>query len=154
MLQGFGSSPRDGGEDGASKTLGEISLAAMDQLRKKDQLYEWCLINLRPSIECNSTTTDEGSGQDPEAVKEQQRIELLRAELLRDFLTVFPGALPKVDPAAPVTTDTVVHHIELNEGARPYSQPLRRMSTQELDELKKQLQEYIDTGRLLPSESP
>jgi hypothetical protein len=70
------------------------------------------------------------------------------------YKDVFPDALPKVDPSAESKPGSVVHHIELTDGARPYSQPLRRMSTQELDELKKQLQEYIDTGRIRPSESP
>jgi hypothetical protein len=66
---------------------------------------------------------------------------------------VFPEKLPAVT-AKSAAPGGVVHKIELKDGAQPYSRPLRRMSTQELDELKKQLQEYLDSGRLRPSESP
>jgi hypothetical protein len=73
-----------------------------------------------------------------------------------EFKDVLPDALPPVDPAkvGKPTADSILHRIELKPGAEPYSRALRRMSTQELDELKKQLQLYLDTGRLRPSESP
>ena len=87
---------------------------------------------------------------------EATRCEKLRAELFVQFAAVFPDKLPAVDPttAGKPRDSAVLHRIVLKDGAQPYARPLRRMSTQELDELKRQLQEYIDDGRLQPSESP
>ena len=85
---------------------------------------------------------------------EQLRCRSLRDKLLAEFAHVMPDKLLDVDPAAPRKPGAVVHRIELKERAKPYSRPLRHMSTLELDELKKQLQEYIDSGRIRASESP
>jgi hypothetical protein len=146
----YKASPRRPGEiegDFKGRTLGEISLGAMDQLRSSNGLIEWCLINLRPSVSCTAAAT---GPDDPEHAK----LAALCARLFQEYKDVFPDTLPKVDPNAKVKEGAVVHRIELTDGAKPYSQPLRRMSTQELDELKKQLQEYLDSGRIRPSESP
>ena len=87
---------------------------------------------------------------------EAARLGKLRIELFEQFAAVFPDRLPSVDKATvgKPKDGSVLHKIVLKDGAQPYARPLRRMSTQELDELKKQLQEYLDTGRLQPSESP
>ena len=145
--------PEDAEPDRSSKTLSEISLGAMDQLRSADQLHEWYLVNLKPQ---KSPVANLASATlTPAEVKEETHLSALRSRLLREYKEVFPDALPKVDPsAASKNPSAITHRIELTDGARPYSQPLRRMSTQELDELRKQLQEYIESGRIQPSESP
>ena len=146
--------PDDAGSDGKGTALSEISLGAMDQLRSADQLYEWSLINLRPQkqpVTCNVAA----AALTPAEAKREAELNALRARFLHEFKDVFPESLPKVDPSAvSKNPSAITHRIELVDGAKPYSQPLRRMSTQELDELQKQLQEYIDSGRIQPSESP
>jgi hypothetical protein len=143
--------PKDGGADYASQALGEISLSAMEQLRRTKKLGDVFCIHLQPAITAVSGCATE---QEAATLKEQTRIADLRAQLFKEYAAVFPDSLPKLDGTAAPKPGTIVHGIELHEGAKPYSQPLRRMSTQEMDELKKQLQEYIDTGRIRPSESP
>ena len=92
------------------------------------------------------------SAPDPEAVKAQELARQLLAEFGPDVL---PDKLPPVSgPGAKPSKLDIVHRIQLKDGAQPYSRPLRRFSTQEMDELQKQLQELIDDGRIQPSESP
>jgi len=111
----------------------------------------WCInIRLQGSTGLSLSSIQQGNG--PESV-EQARCEELRRGMFDSFAQVFPDKLPSVTAGSPAPAG-VVHKIQLKEGSQPYSRPLRRMSTQELDELKKQLQEYLDSGRLRPSESP
>ena len=140
--------------DASSMALCEVSLEAMQQLSDSGQLDsdgQW-LINIRregsSSLSLNSVQPVNG----PESI-ERARCEELRQELFASFAPVFPDKLPSVTADSPAPAG-VVHKIQLKDGSQPYSRPLRRMSTQELDELKKQLQEYLDSGRLRPSESP
>ena len=151
----FRASTRDNDpKDVDSLSLCELSLEALRRLETSGRLdlESLCLINIRrqlpPGPSLNSIAPDQG----PQSI-EQARCEELRQELFRDFAQVFPDQLPHVVAGSPAPAG-VVHKIQLKDGALPYSRPLRRMSTQELDELKKQLQEYLDSGRLRPSESP
>ncbi|RYE95918.1 MAG: hypothetical protein EOO78_22560, partial [Oxalobacteraceae bacterium] len=77
----------------------------------------------------------------------------LREQMFREYADCFPDKLPDLKAGDP-PPGGVTHRIVLKDGAQPYARPLRRMSTQEMDELKRQLQEYLDSGRLRPSESP
>jgi hypothetical protein len=122
----------------------------MDRLHKAGRLDHESLhcIHIRSPLRLNATVAECSSSEDAEAIRCQK----LREELLKEFAQVFPEKLPPVDPKAP--PGAVTHKIVLKDGAQPYARPLRRMSTQELDELKRQLQEYLDSGRLRPSESP
>ena len=133
-------SPHDGGSDYDGKHLGEISLGAMEHLRTRRELVACYHILVRPQKEPSDPTA-----ADTDAMRQQ---------LLKEFSSCFPDALPPVDPAAARKPGAIVHRIELVNGAKPYCQPLRRLSTQELDELQKQLKEYLDTGRLVNSTAP
>ena len=73
----------------------------------------------------------------------------LRA-LLHQYRDVFPAALPAGLPPE----RAVNHAIELEAGATPPSRPTYRMSFVELEELDKQLKEYIGNGWIQPSQSP
>ena len=73
----------------------------------------------------------------------------LRA-LLHQYRDVFPAALPAGLPPE----RAVDHAIELEAGATPPSRPTYRMSFVELEELDKQLKEYIGNGWIQPSQSP
>lgn len=73
----------------------------------------------------------------------------LAAPLLEKYKVVFsePHGLPpkrSVDHAIPLA----------DEGARPFSRPMYRMSPAELDELKKHLTDLIEKGFIRPSKSP
>ena len=109
------------------------------------------LVNIQSPVQLNAVAPV----NDKERA-EAERCEQLRAELWKEFAAVCPDKLPAVNPdtVGKPAPGKVLHKIMLKDGAQPYARPLRRMSTQELDELKKQLQEYLDTGRLRPSESP
>ena len=131
----------------------ELSVARMEAHWKTGQLDLETLhcLNIRP-------VQPRSSEKPPEATPsaEETHLAQLRAQLFSEFASVFPDKLPNVDPATigKEQPGKVLHKVVLKDGAQPYSRPLRRMSTQELDELKKQLQEYLDDGRLRPSESP
>jgi hypothetical protein len=107
------------------------------------------LINIRP----DEPDQPESGANEPAPDPESKRCEELRQEAFELFKDVFPDKLPPVSAGA-TAPGGIIHRIELKDGAQPYSRPLRRMSTQELDELKKQLQEYLESGRLRPSVSP
>jgi hypothetical protein len=70
--------------------------------------------------------------------------------LLDDYNDVFPKDLPSGLPPS----RAVDHKIELLPGQPPPSRPPYRMSFDEQNELKKQLQELIDKGYIQPSVSP
>lgn len=140
----------------------ELSPDTMEQLKSAGLIDPDSLtvVNIRRYEPGGTRTSDLSSVLDavgesrsePECI-EQARCAALRLELFERFAAVFPDKLPNITADSPAPAG-VVHKIQLKDGALPYSRPLRRMSTQELDELKKQLQEYLDSGRLRPSESP
>ena len=144
--------------DVAGTALCELSLDVMEQLKAAGQidLDTLSLVNIRrerPPVDLTAALDAvKGSRSEPE-LAEQARCEAMRRELFAEFADVFPDKLPNVTADSPAPAG-VTHKIGLKDGAVPYSRPLRRMSTQELDELKKQIQEYLDSGRLRPSESP
>jgi hypothetical protein len=71
-------------------------------------------------------------------------------ELLAEYRDVFPDKLPdKLPPRRDID-----HRIELEQSSLPTSRGVYRMSPAELDELKVQLKELIDSGFIQPSKSP
>jgi hypothetical protein len=66
-----------------------------------------------------------------------------------EFLNVFPEELTDL----PLDRD-VEFVIELMPGAGPVAKSLYRMSSEELDELKKQLKKLLEQGFVRPSASP
>ena len=71
-------------------------------------------------------------------------------KLLREYADVFPQDLPSGLPPS----RSVDHKIEIIPGSHPPSRPTYRLSQPEMDELKKQLEEYLDKGFIQPSKSP
>ena len=69
--------------------------------------------------------------------------------VVRDFSDVFPDDLPGL----PLERE-IDFPIDLVHGTAPISLPLYRMATDELKELKTQLQELVDRGYIRPSISP
>ena len=144
--------------DAAGMALCELSLATMEQLRAAGQIdpESLCVVNIkreRPPVDVSAALDANQAPRSSAEIAEQARCEALRAELFAEFASVFPDKLPNVTADSPAPAG-ITHKIQLKDGSVPYSRPLRRMSTQELDELKKQIQEYLDSGRLRPSESP
>jgi len=72
------------------------------------------------------------------------------ASVLQQFEDVMPPQLPKKLPPR----RAIDHRIELVSGAKPPSQAPYRMSPRELAELRKQLEELIDSGFVRPSKAP
>ena len=70
-------------------------------------------------------------------------------DVLQQYKDVFPEALPGLPPKRPVD-----HAIELEPGKPPPFGPLYKMSFPKLDELKQQIQEFLDQGIIRPSHSP
>ena len=133
--------------------LSELSTEQMERLWHTGRLHDDSVhcINIHSPRRLNAV-----EAHSPAELAEAKQCEQLRAEVFAQFAAVFPDKLPAVDKATvgKPKDGSVLHRIVLKDGSEPYARPLRRMSTQELDELKKQLQEYLDTGRLQPSESP
>ena len=71
-------------------------------------------------------------------------------EILAEYRDVFPDKLPdKLPPRRDID-----HRIELEQSSPPPNRGVYRMSPAELDELKLQLKELIDSGFIQPSKSP
>ena len=71
-------------------------------------------------------------------------------ELLDQYHDVFPDNLPHGVPPS----RGVDHKIEIIPGSSPPSKQTYRLSQPELDELKRQLDDYLATGFIQPSKSP
>ena len=84
------------------------------------------------------------SASSPHKYAEHERI------ILAEFADVFPAELPNGLPLA----RNVDHHIDLLPGSVPPNKPTFRLSPDETQELKSQLTELIDSGKIRPSSSP
>ena len=69
--------------------------------------------------------------------------------LLREYVDVFPDEIPGMPPQRDID-----FRIDLVPGAEPISRAPYRMTTQELSELKLQLEELLAKGHTFPSVSP
>lgn len=105
------------------------------------QFVKGCRKN-EPSFLCTLRfeEIEEKSGPIPEAIK----------ELLGEFEDVMPDELPKKLPPK----RTVDHEIELVPGTKPPARAPYRMSYPELEELRKQLKELLESGLIRPAKSP
>ena len=72
------------------------------------------------------------------------------SRVLKEFEDVIPPDLPKKLPPR----KAVDHQIDLILGATLPSQPLCHMSPRDFDELRRQLEELIDTGFVQPFKAP
>ena len=85
-------------------------------------------------------------------IKEGQSMEVLDSvvKILKEFRDVMPVELPKkLPPRQPID-----HKIELLPGKKAPAQAPFRMFPAELLELRKQLNELLDTGLIQPSRAP
>ncbi|WP_303751582.1 hypothetical protein, partial [Acinetobacter baumannii] len=71
-------------------------------------------------------------------------------DVLEENKDVMPPELPKKLPPR----REVDHKIEMEPGAKPPSMAPYRMAPPELEELRRQLTELLDTGRIRPSKAP
>uniref|UniRef100_A0A0G4ID56 Reverse transcriptase domain-containing protein n=1 Tax=Chromera velia CCMP2878 TaxID=1169474 RepID=A0A0G4ID56_9ALVE len=71
-------------------------------------------------------------------------------EILKENKELFPDEIPKL----PLRRGDLDFKIELEPGARPPAKPPYRLSYAELEEMKKQLKDYVDRGFIHPSTSP
>jgi len=69
---------------------------------------------------------------------------------LKENKELFPDEIPKLPPRR----GDLDFKIELEPGARPPAKPPYRLSYTELEEMKKQLKDYVDRGFIRPSTSP
>jgi hypothetical protein len=86
------------------------------------------------------------SDRDDEA---EQEASLDDYPILQEYADVFPSELPGMPPRRAVD-----FHIDLVPGAEPVSRAPYRMTTNELNELKLQLEELLEKGHIRPSVSP
>ena len=70
--------------------------------------------------------------------------------MCKEFADVFPEVLPTGLPPE----RSAVHTIDLQDGARPAFRPGYRLTRQETEEAKTQVQQYLQAGVIRPSASP
>uniref|UniRef100_A0A803PJ25 Reverse transcriptase domain-containing protein n=1 Tax=Cannabis sativa TaxID=3483 RepID=A0A803PJ25_CANSA len=85
-------------------------------------------------------------------IKPDQWVEVLDevAELLEEFADTMSDELPKELPPR----RAIDHKIELVPGAVPPAKAPNKMGPSELEELKKQLNEVVESGYMVPSKAP
>ena len=125
--------------------LVQLTLAAIQRLQASGQAESVGQGRLR--LQVRGVERDAAAPGDPDL---QRRC----AAVLEEYSDVFPEQLPPAAVAGAAPPSGVEHKITLVDGAQPYADRCAACPPQELDELKKQLQEYLDSGRLVPSESP
>ena len=80
---------------------------------------------------------------------DEVRQDLDLPRMVGEYMDVFPDELPGLPPQRDIE-----FHIELHPGTSPISMTPHRMAPVELQELKVQLQEFLDKGSIRPSTSP
>jgi transposase InsO family protein len=113
-----------------------IPLSSAKQIKKlirKNKIDTIILASIRPEQHSN----DESLPSDVQS-------------LLSEFADVFPSQLPSQLPPR----RDVDHRIELTQTTPPTLRSVYRMSSTELDELKKQLDDLVASGFIRPSKSP
>ena len=130
----------------------QVSALQMKRLARKEKVY---VALVRPTLE------DKGDKKDQEFMEANAIMDLDDAKIetpfpreVKDILVEFQEVFPKELPAGLPPKRAVDHRIELLPGTEPPHRAPYRMSTQALDELKKQLKELTDNGYIQPSVSP
>ena len=121
----------------------EISVARLARSVKRNPESGFAV--LLQAVEDQGHTMGKSEKFDPVA-----DIPLEIQQLLGEFKDVFPSDLP---PGVPPSRG-LEHEIELESGAKPPVKQAYRMSDHELEELRKQLAELLESGRIRPSQSP
>ncbi|GBG69124.1 hypothetical protein CBR_g3822 [Chara braunii] len=109
-----------------------LSAPAFTRLVKKEQLEEQVFVTyVRPVTEA----------------KEEKPIDPAIAKLLEEFKDL-------AEPPTGVVPRPIQHRIEIEPGRRTPKGAVYRMSPRELEELRKQLDEFLEKGWIRPSSSP
>src|SRR5215212_6181886 len=88
--------------------------------------------------------------KEPDEELENNELAEKAESLLTEFADVFPEKIPAWLPPERV----IDHRIELEQGAMPTARPMYRMSQNELEELRAQLEELVESGYIQQSQSP
>ena len=116
---------------------------ALDRLQRTDDSVQW-LCHLEQTLEQRQNPS-----ADPTDHLPSHFLSLLQP-LLKKYADVFPDDLPAGLPPS----RTVDHKIVLKPNAAPFSRSPPRLAPPELTELKKQLVELLNTGKIRYSVSP
>jgi hypothetical protein len=114
--------------------MGEKSISAMQFSKgfKRNEPSFLCTLRLEE--------IEEATGPIPKPVR----------RLVKEFEDIMPEELPKKLPPR----RAIDHEIELIPGAKPPARAPYRMSQPELEELRKQLGEMLESGIIVPAKSP
>ncbi|KAJ9512039.1 hypothetical protein QJQ45_004614 [Haematococcus lacustris] len=131
-----------------------LSPARFRKAARKDAVFVAVLTDssppLSPSPAMPSSHTSTSTSPPPDQPQWPPSLSPSATALLSEHIEVFPKELPSVHDLPHRSVDYV---IQLESGTPP-NRPVYRMSQEELDELKRQLDELLAKGYIRPSTSP
>ncbi|KAJ9511114.1 hypothetical protein QJQ45_013190 [Haematococcus lacustris] len=131
-----------------------LSPARFRKAARKDAVFVAVLTDssppLSPSPAMPSSHTSTSTSPPPDQPQWPPSLPPSATALLSEHIEVFPKELPSVHNLPHRSVD---HVIQLESGTPP-NRPVYRMSQEELDELKRQLDELLAKGYIRPSTSP
>ncbi|KAJ9526254.1 hypothetical protein QJQ45_009726 [Haematococcus lacustris] len=131
-----------------------LSPARFRKAARKDAVFVAVLTDssppLSPSPAVPSSHTSTSTSPPPDQPQWPPSLPPSATALLSEHIEVFPKELPSVHDLPHRSVD---HVIQLESGTPP-NRPVYRMSQEELDELKRQLDELLAKGYIRPSTSP
>ncbi|KAJ9529163.1 hypothetical protein QJQ45_007834 [Haematococcus lacustris] len=131
-----------------------LSPARFRKAARKDAVFVAVLTDssppLSPSPAVPSSHTSTSTSPPPAQPQWPPSLSPSATALLSEHIEVFPKELPSVHDLPHRSVD---HVIQLESGTPP-NRPVYRMSQEELDELKRQLDELLAKGYIRPSTSP
>ncbi|KAJ9511611.1 hypothetical protein QJQ45_007360 [Haematococcus lacustris] len=131
-----------------------LSPARFRKAARKDAVFVAVLTDssppLSPSPAVPSSHTSTSTSPPPAQPQWPPSLPPSATALLSEHIEVFPKELPSVHDLPHRSVD---HVIQLESGTPP-NRPVYRMSQEELDELKRQLDELLAKGYIRPSTSP
>ncbi|KAJ9512237.1 hypothetical protein QJQ45_012789 [Haematococcus lacustris] len=131
-----------------------LSPARFRKAARKDAVFVAVLTDpsppLSPSPAVPSSHTSTSTSPPPDQPQWPPSLPPSATALLSEHIEVFPKELPSIHDLPHRSVD---HVIQLESGTPP-NRPVYRMSQEELDELKRQLDELLAKGYIRPSTSP
>ncbi|KAJ9512244.1 hypothetical protein QJQ45_012797 [Haematococcus lacustris] len=131
-----------------------LSPARFRKAARKDAVFMAILTDssppLSPSPAVPTSHTSTSTSPPPDQPQWPPSLPPSATALLSEHIEVFPKELPSVHDLPHRSVD---HVIQLESGTPP-NRPVYRMSQEELDELKRQLDELLAKGYIRPSTSP
>lgn len=129
--------------------VNEAQFLNIQQARKELKRGAECLL-----VKLDSAKESVGPPGGVDSLNVANDLEQGKQEDLRRLLFSHARCFPKTLPMKLPPKRKVNHDIKVEEGAKPPSRPPFRMSSPELDELQRQLQELLNHGFIEPSNSP